>query len=272
MKREKVKNKTFLNYLIFFFRIVSIIIIVICLYILYLWDQDNRKNNTIQSELSDTYVSIDSISEEIEPFTPIYTDAVDENGISIEQFDVDFNLLAQKNPDSLAWIRILDTNISYPIVQTTDNDFYLTHNIEKQKNGAGWIYADYRNNFESLDKNIIIYGHNRRNGTMFSNLQYYLDENFCANPNHKYFNFITKSTKYLAEVFSVYKISSNKVDLPNTFTTLTDFEETINGWKNNSIYDFQTDINLSDNILSLYTCDNNTSYRIILHAKLIPLK
>ena len=205
-------------------------------------------------------------------FSPSYTETVDENGINIEKFSVDFSALLNQNEDCVGWVRIPDTNISYPIVQTEDNIFYLTHNFEKEKNGAGWIFADYRNNFEVLDKNTIIYGHNRRNGTMFSNLQIYLDEDFASNPNHKYINFNIKDKRFLAEVFSVYKISSNKIDLPNNFTTITEFEETLNEWKNSSAYNFNTDVTTSDHILSLYTCDDNTSYRIILHAKLVPLK
>ena len=175
------------------------------------------------------------------------------------------------NSESVTWVRLIGTNISYPVVQAKDNDYYLTHNIAGEKNGAGWIFADYRNNFETLDKNTIIYGHNRRNGTMFSNLKFYLNADYCADTNHKYVNFNTKNQKYIAQIFSVYKITQNKVTLPTEFETPTEFQENINSWKENSVYDFQVDVANSDNILTLYTCDDNTAYRILLHAKLIPI-
>ena len=269
---SKSEEKPKINYFILIFRIISIIIIVICLYVIYLWHLDNQKNNSLKDSLSDFIVTNRDDSNLEESFSPVYTETVDNDGLSIEQFTIDYDSLLKKNEDCIGWIRILDTNISYPIVQAKDNDFYLTHNIEKAKNGAGWIFADYRNNFDFLDKNTIVYGHNRRNGTMFSNLQFYLDEDFCSNPNHKYINLNIKNDRYLAEVFSAYKISSNKVELPNSFTTITEFEETLNEWKNNSVYNFNVDVKASDSILSLYTCDDSTSYRILVHAKLIALK
>ena len=269
---RKTKERRKINYFILIFRIISIIIIAICLYILYLWDKDNKANNSIQEDLTKTYISSasDPVLKE-RAFTPKYCQTVDENGINLELFSVDFDSLLNQNQDSVAWIRVLDTNISYPVLQTDNNDYYLTHNIENNKNGAGWIYADYRNDLENLDKNTIIYGHNRRNGTMFSNLKFYLDEDFCKNENHKYINFCTKNKKYLAEIFSVYKASSSKVDLQNEFESAEAFLDAINSWKSKSIYDFQVNVTSIDNILSLYTCDNNTSYRILIHAKLLPL-
>jgi sortase B len=269
IKMSKTKGK--LKILIILFRIISIIIILVCLYFLYWWHLDNQKNSSIKQDLSKYIITKkeEEISEE--PFTPKYTQATDETGASIEQFGVDFNALSEKNSDCVAWIRIIDTNISYPVVQTTDNDFYLTHNIELDSNGAGWIFADYRNHFNILDQNTLIYGHNRRNGTMFSNLQYYLDSNFSNNPEHKYINFNTKKGPYLAEVFSVYKVSSDDVELYCNYSTASEFAETINNWKNNSLYDFNTEVTSSDNVLTLYTCDDNTEYRILLHAKLIKL-
>ena len=265
------QEKTKINYFILIFRIISIIVIVICLYVIYLWDLDNRKNNSLQDSLNDFIVTNPTDSNLDESFSPVYTKTVDNDGISIEQFTIDFNSLLEQNEDCIGWVRILDTNISYPIVQSEDNTFYLTHNFEKNKNGAGWIFADYRNNFDFLDKNTIVYGHNRRNGTMFSNLQYYLDSNFSNNPEHKYINFNTKKGPYLAEVFSVYKVSSDDVELYCNYSTASEFAETINNWKNNSLYDFNTEVTSSDNVLTLYTCDDNTEYRILLHAKLIKL-
>ena len=270
MEKSKEKRKT--NYFILVFRIISIIIIAICLYVLYLWDKDNKANNSLQEDLSSTFIdSSKNIESSNEKFTPKVTLAIDENGMNIELFSIDFEALSNQNSDSVGWVRVLDTNISYPIMQTDNNDFYLTHNIEGKKNGAGWIYADYRNDFDTLDKNTIIYGHNRRNGTMFSNLKYYLDKDFCADENHRYINFCTKNKNYLAEIFSVYKASSNRVDLQNEFESAEEFVKAIEHWKEVSIYDFQTEVTSIDNVLSLYTCDNNTAYRILIHAKLIPL-
>ena len=265
MKEKFNKGKLF----ILIFRLISIFIILICLCFLLRWHIDNKNNTTIQQELSKFTSTENTETGNIES---LYSDILDDNGIPISNFTVDFNSLTENNSDCIGWIRINGTNISYPIVQTIDNDFYLTHNINKEKNGAGSIFADYRNNFDILDQNTIIYGHNRRNGSMFSNLKYYLDTEFCSNKNYQYFNFYTVKQKYLAEIFSIYKITSEKISINLNYESESDFKEAIAIWKNKSIYDFNSDVSESDKIITLYTCDNNTNYRILIHAKLIPIE
>lgn len=265
VKRSKMKTNIF----VVLFRIVSVAIILVCLYILYDWHLDNKANNDIQEEMTKFIVT--SESPEIDIDDP-YVSIVDEEDTPISQFDIDFDALVTENPDCVGWIRINDTNISYPIVQANDNDYYLTHNVNKQKNGAGSIFADYRNDFIHLDQNTIIYGHNRRNGSMFSNLKFYLDTDFCADENHQYFNFYTTHKKYLAEIFSIYKITSTKVSIEPNYENSELFKEALETWKSKSIYDFNKEVSETDNVITLYTCDNNTSYRIIIHAKLIPIQ
>ena len=58
----------------------------------------------------------------------------------------------------------------YPVVKGTNNSFYLNHCFDKSNNSAGWSFADYRNKFENTDKNIVIYGHNMRDGSMFGSM------------------------------------------------------------------------------------------------------
>jgi sortase B len=250
-----------------------------------MWQKDNSSNSNLQNDLS-SLISIKEIdttktSEEgdtiivelngtSENAENTYLDEI-ANSTGINDFSVDFESLKAKNPNTVAWIKINNTNINYPIVQGTDNNYYLKRNFSNEKNSAGWIYADYRNNFETLDKNTIIYGHNRRNGTMFSNLNYYLTSKWYTDENNKYFNFITENQNYIAEIFSVYKVSSNAVSLTNTFTSTEEVQANIDAWKNASIYDFNTDVTVDDNLLTLYTCDNNTYYRIIIVSKLIPI-
>ncbi len=275
MNLEENKKK---NIGVIIFRIISFIIIIICLIILFLWQKDNSSNSDIQSDLSnlisikelDTPTNDIENDENIENNNSYLNDIADSN--EVNDFTVDFNTLKSKNPGTVAWIKINNTNINYPVVQGTDNYYYLTKNFNKEKNSAGWIFADYRNNFENLDKNTIIYGHNRRNGTMFSNLNYYLTSKWYTDENNKYFNFITEKQNFIAEIFSVYKVSANNIELSNTFSSTEELQQNIDAWKNASIYDFKTDVTIDDNLLTLYTCDNNNAYRIIIVSKLIPIE
>ena len=272
LKENNEKNKK-KNIGIIIFRIISLIIITICLVVLFIWQKDNSSNSTIQNDLSNL-ISIKEL------YTNEENENLENNGNTdntrldakkLNDLKVDFNSLKSKNSETVAWIKINNTNINYPIVQASNNSYYLTNNFNKEKNSAGWIFADYRNNFETLDKNTIIYGHNRKNGTMFSNLNYYLTSNWYTNEDNKYFNFITPNQSFIAEIFSVYKVPTNQVSLKNNFSSTEELEENITAWKNASIYDFKTNVTTQNNLLTLYTCDNNTAYRIIVVSKLIPI-
>ena len=121
------------NLLIGFIQVISIIIIIISLYYIYLWYIDNKKTENILNEIyENANVSSDNIS-------------VD-NDLKIEVENIDFNKLINKNPDTIGWIKVLGTDINYPVVQTNNNDFYLTHSFDKSYNKAGWIFADYIKN------------------------------------------------------------------------------------------------------------------------------
>lgn len=247
------------------FRLISLIIILICLFLLYRWNNENNENEELANDLADNFV------------TPIIVEHNEENSLTnisdneptTESIDVNFEELLNKNEDTIGWIQINNTNINFPVVQSSNNSFYLKHNFRKQSNSAGWIFADYRNNFDTLDKNTIIYGHNRRNNTMFSSLKSLLNTSWFDNESNKYFTFVTKDCKYMAQIFSVYKISENVLDLSNSFENENQFYETINDYKQKSIYNFNLDVLWEDNIITLCTCDNNNKYRIVIHAKLV---
>ena len=101
-----------------------------------------------------------------------------------------FKSLLDINKDTVGWLKINNTNIDYPVVQTTDNEYYLNNDFEHYKNYNGWIFADYRNNMEDLDENTIIYGHNKYlNETMFGSLNKVLDDEWLNNSDNLIINF-----------------------------------------------------------------------------------
>lgn len=257
MKNKETKK---LNTGILIFRIISIIIILICLILLLLWNSENNKNSQIAEKLSETFVS-DTIQVELTDETSSVTN-------NYETVNVDFNALLAQNEHTVGWLKVNNTNINFPILQSNDNSYYLTHNFNKEYNSAGWIFADYKNNFDQLDKNTIIYGHNRRNNTMFSNLKYLLEPEWFNDENNKYFIFNTENRNYIVEIFSVYKINTNNLILSNSFESRSEFDTFINDCISKSIYDFGLNISYQDNIVTLCTCDNNTQYRILIHGKL----
>lgn len=271
MEKEK-KDRIFL----FVFRFISLIIIIFCLFLLYNWNLENKANAAI----ADSLVA-DSTTEEVISISSLNADSQTENSNTINENPIDklnvkiakpnFDELIAKNDKTVGWIMINNTNINYPIVQSNNNSYYLKHNFNKESNSAGWIFADYKNSFGTLDDNTIIYGHNRRNNTMFSSLRQYLEPSFYTNEENKYFSFSTKNDSYIGEVFSVYKANSNSLEFTNLFSSTKDFENFLKDSIARSINNFNTEVTTSDKIITLCTCDNNNIFRIVVHAKLIPI-
>lgn len=253
------------NRFVILFRIISVIIILICVLFLIIWSVENCRNTHIQKSLlqSITTINLDNLSN-----SNIINDLDNISSDEIAKVTVDFTSLNSTNTDSVGWIKINNTNINYPIVQSSDNNYYLNHNFEKRFNRAGWIFADYRNSFDILNQNTIIYGHNRRNGIMFSALKKYYDKDLTKN---KYIYFSTNSSCYIGEIFSVYKVDANEADIPINFDDNDSFQNYLNDWLSKSKYNFNTNVDVNHNILTLCTCDNNSFYRIILHAKLVQI-
>ena len=91
---------------------------------------------------------------------------------------LDLAALRQVNPDVIGWIRIPDTKIDYPFLQGEDNEYYLTHTWEGEKNAAGSIFLECMNSGDLTDFNTILYGHNMNSGAMFAGLRKYTSQNF----------------------------------------------------------------------------------------------
>lgn len=91
---------------------------------------------------------------------------------------VDFKALQQKNADVIAWLRVPDTNIDFPVMQAKDNYYYLSHDFEKNYAVTGGIFLDYRNRDDFSDSFSIIYGHRMSSGRMFSDVGKFEDKKF----------------------------------------------------------------------------------------------
>lgn len=95
-----------------------------------------------------------------------------------EEKTIDFEELRKINEDIVAWIQIPGIDVDYPVVQGEDNEYYLHHTFRKEVNKAGSIFLDYRNRADFTEQRVIIYGHNMKDGSMFSNLKKYQDNAF----------------------------------------------------------------------------------------------
>lgn len=268
-KRIKIKWKSII--LIFIFLVLFIIFIISAVNILkWIIDSNNSKKqissiieNTNITEIKDSKNTEYVIDEEnIDALDPYW------DYIKYSLIDVDFNNLKEENQDTVGWIQVKGTNINYPFVQTSDNDFYLKHSFNKKYNNAGWVFMDYRNKKDEYDKNTIIYAHGRYDNTMFGSLRKILSSDWTKNINN---HVITISTEYentLWQVFSVYKIKTTNDYLETNFTNEDSFLKFSKMLMDRSEYNFNTIVDKNDKILTLSTCYDD-DYKVVLHAKLI---
>lgn len=263
IKKRKKLNVKNLCLLIFF--LVMLIVFLFSLIKVIMWIIDNNNTNDIIKKVADTYeINEKSYDNEViinENEKDIYFDYM-----KLKFIDVDINKLKTFNPDTIGFIKVMGTNINYPFVQTLDNDYYLNRSYDKTYNNAGWIFLDYRNN-EFNDKNTIIYGHGRINGTMFGSLKDTLKSSWQNNKDNYIIKISTEKENSIWQIFSVYKIATTSDYLQTTFSD-NEFESFINLIKGRSSYNFETNITNEDKVLTLSTCYNDND-KMVVHAKLI---
>ena len=173
--------------------------------------------------------------------------------------NIDFNYLLKIDSDTVGYLSIDNTDINYPVVRTTDNNYYLNHSFDKTKNVAGWIFMDSNNKDIKTDKNTVIYGHNMKDGSMFGKLKL-LKKN---NSNTIYY--YDSSNKYEYRVFSIYEINEEDYYINTVFNSDKDYLKFIQTIAKRSMYDYEFDIDVNDNIITLSTCTSG-SKRLVVHA------
>lgn len=172
------------------------------------------------------------------------------------------------NPETVGWLKVNNTNIDYPIVQTVNNEFYLKHNFYLEDDNNGWVFMDFRNEKNDLDDNTIFYAHNRYySGVMFGTLQNTLRKSWYENEENHIITFRTLYSTYKFRVFSIYKIYKTNDYMSTVFASdevRNDFYQML---KNRSVYDFGITPTGTDKIITLSTCKDGDN-RIVLHAVL----
>ncbi len=189
----------------------------------------------------------------------------------LDYLTIDPKNYANINNEIVGWLKVDGTNINISVVQAKDNSYYLDHDIYKRKSVTGWIFGDYRNDFENLNKNTIIYGHNMANGSMFGTLQRVNNNYWLSNETYHYIKLNTKTNKTTWKVFSVYTIDPVVDYLQTKFNNVEEYGKFLKKMKSRSIYNFNVEVTTDDYILTLQTCDNVGNKRLIVQAKLFNL-
>ena len=225
-------------------------------------DFDNEEKSTISDEsvINDYLADEDRVMEE---------DISEETIKNKYTFDNVYNKLKKINSETIGYLVVNNTNISYPVVQHSDNSYYLSMDFYKKKSSTGWIYLDYRNNTNELNDNTIIYGHNMRNGTMFGTLRYVLDSSWRKNKDNMIISLDVGNKKYKFEIFSAYKVDYTTDYLVTTLETSREKKDFIDLIRNRSSFKSNVSVEIDDKILTLSTCTGSNNRRLVVHAVLL---
>lgn len=185
------------------------------------------------------------------------------NPIEAAPITVDFTSLLKQNSDIVGWIYCPDTPINYPVVQGKDNNQYLRRDLYGNYLVSGTVFVDYRNEMIGEDTNYIVYGHNMKNGTMFSSLAKYKEQSYYD--EHPILYYLTPNGDYKVELYAGIVVKRDAIIyVPNPDKA--EFSEFLRNAKETSTFKSDVEITENDTLITLSTCSyeyNNARYIVI---------
>ena len=201
---------------------------------------------------------------------PRHEEDIKEETVEVPPIEVDFDALRQENEHVIGWIYCEGTVINYPVVQGSDNQYYLKHAYDGTYTTSGSIFIDCGNQPDFSDSNTIIYGHHMLNKTMFAPLGEWADQQFYE--EHPFMWLLTPEQNYKIVLFSGYTTKAGS----DTYAIFQGAGEELDQYIGNALAksDFQADVELGEGerYVLLSTCAyvfNNA--RSVLHGKLVPV-
>jgi sortase B len=246
-------------------------------------ETDSYKTKKLNNELSKIHEEINALETTniYNEMTPDYMKTrrktiAENKKVEEEKNDNEINNQIQQlkkvNSDIKGWIRIDNTQVNNPVVQTVDNSFYLEHDVGKNKNSNGTIFIDEVNDVSSPQKlqgqNIILYGHHMKNGSMFGTLEKFRNAEFFKTNEKIYFDLYPNS--YQFQVFGIYLVNED-FDYRNTMLgNGENINHLLDRLKDKSLQNRNVNLTPDDTILTLSTCEYDfVDARLVVMAKLV---
>ena len=244
--------------------LVAFVVIIVCIVQLLTYYINSMLNEDKNKKLADAFHSKAPTSS----VSPVDTGKYPAGMLS------SFYSIYDINSDVKGWLKIPNMNIDLGVFQTSNNDYYLTNGYDKKQNSEGALFLDFRDKVNPMSKNLIIYGHNMKNGDMFHDLRYYEEEDTYSKSSLISFN--TIYGQYNWKVFAAFKANTDSSQgyvfdyLKTDFNSDSDFMSFINEVQARSLFKTSVDVQPSDNILTLSTCaydfDNE---RLVVMARMV---
>ena len=228
---------------------------------------EQKEENIVAAEDPDlTEETVETIPAETEPQTMWVPAKVEEDEYMAKLADVDLSALRAVNPDVVGWIFIPGSKVNYPIVQGEDNQYYLEHTWDGQKNSAGSIFLEASNGADFKDCRSILYGHNMADMSMFAILHNYANIYYVK--TFPYVYLVTDEGVLRYEIYSTYKaaVDSKTYALGLGQRIMASFIKM-------TLDESELDLGIipaeTDRILTLSTCTGNYENRRVVHARLV---
>ncbi|MCD1259296.1 class B sortase [Paenibacillus athensensis] len=226
------------------------------------------RSQQLKQELKQLYLAADSSAARSSLTSPIPAgDQADpQQAASPEAAQAErWERLRAINPETVGWLRVEGTDIDDPIVQHADNAYYLNVDVAGRRSMYGSIFMDFRSDFQRTQQNIVIYGHNMLDGSMFGSLQSYKNRTFFD--EHRFISVETPSASTKWEIFSVYTIDAQKDEVDVNYADEQGLEQAVDGYRKRSLFPGPLLADNPERLLTLVTCSNETDdTRLVLHA------
>lgn len=249
-----------------------IVVLVICIAVLVvsLWQLATifieYKKGTDEYDKLQSYVSTEPTEESDATGEDSESEDGTESDAETEQIQrVAVSELKAQNSDTVGWIQIPNTEISYPLMHTSDDSYYLNHTFSKKLNSAGSIFMETLNSADFSDLHTIIYGHNMKNGSMFAGLKNYSSASYLVAHPNVYIDLEDGTHAY--QIFSVYEADADSDSYTIGFAPDEVYEEYLKKIKDRSLYDTSVSVTKEDSVITLSTCTKHGEKRFLVHAK-----
>lgn len=248
--------------IILIIKIILTTILTIAIIYLLIYFYNSYKNKKLYEDLDSNLTSNINTATEESPANNEFVEKVKE--------------LQKENEDIKGWIKIDGTDINYPLLQGTDNDYYFSHNYKKESTKYGSITINDKSNLKDVNSNVIIYGHDMKDSQMFGELIKYEKKEFYN--QHSIIRIMTEEGESEYKIMYVFKSRVFYTDETNVFryyqyynfNNESKYNEYLKNCKKVELYNTGVTAKYGDQLITLITCEySQNNGRLVLVARKI---